>query len=576
MRPIIIAACLFVLASASVPLFNSAGAQIVDGTNSADALQRLGADLWSWRATYAPFTGDDVPRIERVEGIRDWSAAAIAKRRQDLEVFESQWVDMKTSGWPISRRVDYELIGSALARVRWELDVNPRWRRDPNFYIEQTLTPLLEWIAVPGPYDESRSREFLTRVNNIPSIIEAAEANLISPPAPFVRHALRSLADIRTRLHTMAVSLQPETTLNESTLTEATDRAANSLEQFRNWLQKLLPRCAERFAIGREAYSFFLHKVALLPYSPEELLALGRQEAARAIAFERFEAQRDKDLPPLPLLPSTDAWIKKESQDEIAIRTFLKEHRLLTVPPWVQHYVFRPTPKYVASLSAFGETDDFTSATRLKENATRYVDPPSDELDFFWNATARDPRPILVHEGVPGHYLQLALSLANEDPIRRHFYDSAPNEGLGFYSEEMMLQSGLFDDSPRTREIVYRFMILRAIGIELDIKMALGEFTIDQGAAFLDKELGLGLKMGTEGANIFAVWPGVLVAYQTGKTDILHFLADARLKQGDAFDLRAFHDFLWKNGSVPIALQRWEYLGSSDMIDRVHHFSKRN
>lgn len=545
-----------------------------NGANSADTLQNLSADFWAWRATNAPFTGDDVPRIERLGGRRDWSGASIAKRRRDLEMFESRWANLKTAESSLAQQVDSELVGSALARVRWELDVNPRWKRDPTFYIEQTLTPLLEWIAVPGPFDERRSREILQRLDNIPSIIQAARENLSKPPAPFVRAAIRSLSDIQAQLRSMAVSLQPETTLKQSALMAAVGRAIGSLEQFRSWLQILLPSCPERFAIGREAYSFFLHRVALLPYSPEELLAIGRQEAERAIAFGRFEARRDEGLPDLALLPNTGAWVEKERQDEYAVRDFLKRHNLLSVPDWVQHYTFRPTPKYVEALSSFGETDDFTSATRLKENATRYVDPPSEDLDFFWQATAKDPRPILVHEGMPGHYLQLALSWANEDPVRRHFYDSAPNEGLAFYCEEMLLQSGLFDDSPRTREIVYKFMLLRAIGIELDVRMAMGDFTIEQGATFLDKELGLGLTMATAGATMFAEWPGVAMAYQTGKADIVRFLADSKRKQGPAFDLRTFHDFVWRNGNVPIALQRLEYLGSADDIERVHELSK--
>jgi uncharacterized protein (DUF885 family) len=236
----------------------------------------------------------------------------------------------------------------------------------------------------------------------------------------------------------------------------------------------------------------------------------------------------------------------------------------------------RETAVYVKALSAFGETDDFTSATRLRENGVRYLEPPSSDLDFFWVASAKDPRPIVLHEGVPGHYFQLALSWANRDPIRRHFYDSSPNEGLGFYSEEMMLQSGLFDDSPRSREIVYKFVLLRAIGIELDVKLALGEFTIDQGAAFLDERTGLGHEMATGGATMFALTPGVLVAYQTGKTDILRFLGNAKLKQGNDFDLRAFHDFLWTNGNVPIALQRWEYLGLKDSVERLDTFPDAN
>jgi len=51
--------------------------------------------------------------------------------------------------------------------------------------------------------------------------------------------------------------------------------------------------------------------------------------------------------------------------------------------------------------------------------------------------------------------LQLALSWAHENPIRRRYYDSGANEGIGFYAEEMMLQAGLWADSPRSREIIY-------------------------------------------------------------------------------------------------------------------------
>ena len=107
----------------------------------ADALQKLSADFWTWRAQYAPFSGDDVNRLERPGGTRDWSAAAVARRKSDLQKFESAWKVIDPSAWPVPRQVDYRLIGSALARVHWELEVNPRWKRDPTFYIEQTLVP---------------------------------------------------------------------------------------------------------------------------------------------------------------------------------------------------------------------------------------------------------------------------------------------------------------------------------------------------------------------------------------------------------------------------------------------------
>ena len=140
-----------------------------------DQLQKLAQDFWNWRARYAPFTADDVNRIERPGGTRDWSGAAIEKRRADLKEFEARWKQIDASQWPISQQVDYRLIGSALARVHWELEINPRWKRDPNFYLDQTLTALAEALTVPAPYDEARSREILIRIKNIPSILKQGD-----------------------------------------------------------------------------------------------------------------------------------------------------------------------------------------------------------------------------------------------------------------------------------------------------------------------------------------------------------------------------------------------------------------
>ena len=68
-------------------------------------------------------------------------------------------------------------------------------------------------------------------------------------------------------------------------------------------------------------------------------------------------------------------------------------------------------------------------------------------------------------------------------------------------------------------------------------------------------------------AVFFASSPGQAITYQIGKLQIIKFLADARLNQKEQFNLRAFHDYLWKNGNVPIALLRWEHLGLSDEIE---------
>lgn len=525
----------------------------------ADSLETLGNDFWAWRAKYAPFTGDDVNRVERPGGMRDWSRAGIEQRRKDLAHFEARWKHLGPGQWPISQQVDYKLIGSALSRVRWELDFNPRWKRDPNFYIEQTLTALVEALTVPGPYDEARSREIFTRIENIPSILQQGSENLENPPAPFASAAVQNLDGIRDHLRKMSGALVGSTNLKEGELDAATDRAADALEKFQAQLKEKLPKLPQQTALGRDAYVWFLRNVALMPFTPEELLAMGKQEWNRAVAFEAFEKNRNKDMPPLKIASDINSWIKDAVEKELQIRKFLEERGILTVPKWVQHYTLRPTPEYLHALG-FTEQDDFTSPSRLNENCIRYVPEPSEKLGYFWRATAIDPRPITVHEGIPGHYFQLCLSWKNEDPIRRHYYDSGANEGIGFYAEEMMLQAGLFDDSPHTREIIYNFMRLRALRVEVDVKLALGEFTLEQAAKYLQEKVPMDEQTARQEAIAFCTSPGGAMTYQIGKLQILKFLADARMQQGDKFNLRAFHDFLWRNGNVPIALREWEYL----------------
>ncbi len=534
---------------------------------AAESLEKLADDFWTWRARYAPFTGDDVNRLERPGGMRDWSRASVEQRRKDLATFEARWKKMNPAQSPVPEQVDYRLIGSALSRVRWELEFNPRWKRDPGFYVEQTLTALAEALTIPPPYDELRSREILTRIENIPSILQQGSDNLENPPAPFASVAIQNLDGIRGRLRKIATALIGSTTFKEGELNSACERAADALEKFQQHLRDKLPKLPHQTSLGRDAYVWFLRNVALMLFTPEELLAMARQEWNRAVAFETFEKDRNKDVPPLKIATETESWIKDAAAKELQIRKFLQERGILTVPDWVQHYTLRPTPEYLRALG-FTENDDFTGPSRLKENCVRYVPEPSEKLGYFWRATAMDPRPITVHEGIPGHYFQLCLSWKHEDPIRRHYYDSGANEGIGFFAEEMMLQAGFFDDSPHTREIIYNFMRLRALRVEVDVKLALGEFTLEQAAKYLQERVPMDEQTARQEAIAFSTGPGQAITYQIGKLQIMKFLADARMQQGEKFNVRAFHDFLWKNGNIPIALQRWELLGDGSDVPK--------
>lgn len=550
--------------------------QVENKTSQTPAsLQKLGEDFWQWRARYQPFTSDDIPRLDRPPGPRDWSAASIAGQRVSVAVFEKRWRDIDTRGWSIPNKVDYRLMGSALARVRWELDINPRWQRDPSFYVDQTLGALTEALLQPPPFDASRSSTIVERMEQIPGILDNAKTNLHAV-RPFAELAIESLQQIRPKLLRVEGDLTPmlhddpsASLVTDTRFHNATEKAVAALESYRIWLQQNLSTMSDQAAVGRTAYEFFLRNVALLPYTPEQLLFLSHQEWNRAVTFETLEKQRNRTFPELKQAATADEEISRLTRDEASIRKFLEANGIVTVPPDTPRYTMKLIPDYLDALSDFTEMDDFTGPSRPDDIGIRWISPPSSTLGYFWLASSKDTRPDLVHEGLPGHFFQMSLSRRNPNPIRRQYYDSGANEGIGFYSEEMMLQAGLFEDSPRTREIIYNFMRLRALRVEVDVKLALGMFTIGQAADYLAQHVPMDKKTAHSEAAAFSTTPGQAITYLVGKTQILGFLADARLAQGDNFNLRTFDDFLWLNGNVPIALQRWEYLGKDDEIRAI-------
>jgi hypothetical protein len=537
-------------------------------------LLKLAGDFWKWRAATQPFTTDDIPRLDRHDMPRDWSADGIAKQRATLAKFDQRYKSIDANPWPVAAQVDYRLIGSALARVHWELDVNPRWQRDPTFYTDQTLGALTDALTTPPPFDAARAGVIGRRIGEIPSIVVAAKANL-HPLRPFAELAIGSLADIRLRLSSVGATISPllpeehEVDRSSSSFAALTQNAIAALEDYRAWLQAGLASMPTDTSIGRDKYEFFLTHVALIPYTPEQMLGLSRQEWARSVAFETYEKQRNQNVSDLVMAATIDEEIARGKRDEAAIRKFLVDNQILTVPPDVPHYELRAIPDYLAPLEDFTEMDDFTSLSRLRDPGIRWIDPPSPNLGYFWLADTKDARPDIVHEGVPGHFFQMSLSRRNADPIRRQYYDSGANEGVGFYAEEMMLQHGLFDDSPHTREIIYNFARLRALRVEVDVKLALGEFTIAQAADYLASHVPMDAKTALNEASFFASVPGQAITYQIGKSQILAFLADARTRDGAAFNLLYFNDTLWRNGNVPVALQRWQYLGDASEIQLI-------
>ena len=536
-------------------------------------VQALGAELWTWRLATCFRTSDDIPRVDRAPGwLPAITPASVDDRRARADELRRRWEAVRPDDGDVAAEVDHRLLGSALARVTWELDRLRGWERDAVLLVEQAIGPYFDLLLPPPPLDARRQTDLVAVLVAVPAQLEVARGNLArAGVAPLARAAARLLDGVEDAVAASVAAVVPLVDADRrDALTGAGRDAAAALGAMRTWLAAEADGMAALEPVGRDGFLWFLHHVALLPRDPEALVLAARRERERAVVWELLERNRNRDVPLPPLPPDAATQVADQARLEQQVREFYEREGLLTQPASLRHYLTAPMPPYLAPLRWLGVTDDLTCDGRLDEDGVSYTPDPEPDLPYFYAANARDPRLGIVHEGA--HYQQLALAWAHPDPIRRRYYDSVPNEGLAFYDEELLLQAGLFDDAPRSREVVHNFNRLRALRVEVDVGLATGALTLEEGTRVfveqvpMDEGTAFGETVG------YVANPGHAMTYLVGKQELMALLVDVARAEGEGFSLRRFHDHVWRNGNVPFALQRLELLGDrtdADALDRA-------
>jgi hypothetical protein len=492
-----------------------------------------------------------------LEGAPDYTADRFASRFDEFKRYRARLETIDPESWPIARQVDWHLVRAEMNGFDFNYRVLKPWARDPAFY--ETI-----WMArsdVPGhegpthhaltelwtydfPLSNSGEQRLLADLSVIPPLMKQAQKNLTGNARELWITGIRNIRQQRENLDAIASLTADSGNAELLAMIEAGKRATDELIV---WLEVQAKTKTGPSGIGKDNYTWYQQNVHLLPMTWEDEVRLLKRELDRAWASLKLEEHRNRKLPPMQAAGNAAEYDRMADRAATRLMAFLTEQEIVTVEDY-----FEPA---------------------LREHLGEYV--PSESRHFFLIGAHYDPTPLYTHFW---HWFELARmdNEPNASPIRRdallyNIFDSG-NEGTATGVEEMFMHAGLYDDSPRSRELVWIMLAQRAARGLGSLYAHANEMTMEEAGAIHMEWTPRGW-MKTEKEllifeqHLYLRQPGYGTSYVTGKYQLERTLADyARQKeeQGEPFSLRQFFDELNATDSIPIAMSRWEMTGLKD------------
>ena len=513
----------------------------------------------------APATHDDLvalfeewrefERPPNHQGAPDYRAATMAALQHQLTRFQQRLAAIDPSSWPVEQQVDYHLVRAEMNGLDFNIRVLRPWARDPAFYNSvwtyQSDTPahegpthhaLVELWTYDFPLSPEADVKLAAELATIPPLLDQAKENLVGNARELWEAGIGDLRQQVNILEDLAGRTENASEELESALSDA--HAATLF--FVGWLERELPSKTEPSGIGRENYTWYLQNVHLVPMTWEDEVRLLKRELDRAHASLRLEEHRNRNLPQLKSIADEEEYERRSNESVSKYLAFVEEQDVLPI-----HDYMDPA---------------------LRAQRGRFV--PQETRNFFWTAVHFEPMTLYTHFY---HWWDLAKMATDPhpSPIRRgpllyNIFDSRA-EGLSTGVEEMMMHTGLYDDNPRAREIVWIMLAQRAARGLGSLYVHANEITMKEARDFhvdwtprgwMREDLDL---LGFE-QLLYLRQPGYGTSYITGKYLIERLLAERARQLGDDFTLKGFYNDLDEAGVIPVSLVRWQLLGDDREI----------
>jgi len=542
-------------------------------TTPAD-LRRLADEYYRWRNQNYPVASSDSGLHTWDNKLTDYSLSAVLARRLYVKDLLAKVDAMQTKTWTKDDRIDWLLFRSQLDGIAFFNRVMDFEATDPQTYVNECSNGIFSLLKKEYDAPHTRGLAATARLKQMPFLIEQAKGNLTKPVQLYARLAIDSARSIDSlftdSLMTLAKDMSPS---EKAELVKTRNAAIASIHGFADWLETRLPGMVPFKPMGEANYNYLLKNIYLLPLNANQVEMLGQAELARYRALE--------SLLPDPTLsdpnPARSKSIPKDQKDfltayesrEAEMIDFLKINHLVTLPSYLGRFEIRQLPEAFKPTSPGGFMNP--PGVYDKDDSGFYFIPTYNPAskNFYIRAAIEDPRPILGHEGIPGHFLQLSIANHVNNEIRRQHGDGIFVEGWALYTEEMLMRTGLYPNNSASQGQILRLSRYRAARIGVDVNLHTGRWTFEQAVKYFMEAGGLDREAAEGEAAGAASSPTQKIYYMTGKWQIMRLLGKYRDKQGANFRLGQFHDDLLKNGSLPLSIVEWLLLDDSSSLDQA-------
>jgi hypothetical protein len=478
-----------------------------------------------------------------VNGVPDYTPAAMARQHGELRDHQRLLASLDPRQWPVPQQVDYQIVRAEMDGLDFDHRVLKPWARNPDFYVtvfaDETDQPAREGPHALGGTEVFRfslprdADELARRLAHIPALLQQARGNLSGNAHDLWVYGIGGVKGQRAALADLSGRAA-----GHAALVAAVQRALEATDGFLKWLEEQAPSKTGASGIGIENYDWYLANVQLVRYGWAEEVQLMQRELARARATLLLEEEKNRSLPQQAPVAGAEEHARRFAAAVTEYTAFLARREVLTI------------------------RKDMDPA--LRAHVGQYTDRRP--LEFFTEIDYRDPVLMRTHGY---HWFDLARMEhdPHPDPIRRGalLYNifNTRTEGFATAMEEMMMQMGLCDSRPRSRELVYVLLAQRAARALGELRMHANQLSLDEAAKFASENTPRGwLRLSGETVwaeqHLYLQQPGYGTSYLIGKMEIDQILS-RKLRGGST--LRQFMDQKDAAGLIPVSLLRWELTG---------------